>query len=706
MPYPVPLQVHVIWHPDSEAICFPLAEKLYLALNRDPSQPFLSSIGIPVFFRCVGSDPASPRGLPAPIAVPAPQYDLRVVLTTSELLLDKGWWTYVTDNLAEVAGQRSRSTVLMFGKLPPKVATLATPMDLGDPGAGELILLQVLLQACRLIAQRPLQAPSPAGGRNLGAAPLKLFLSHTKRNALGRQIAVAVKTSLDGMTVDRFFDEVSIQPGDDIGSTLEADISDSALVAIRTDGYMASPWCRKEVALAKRERRPMVVLDALVDKEARSSPFLSNLSSARLDVDCFKEIDPGTPDDRKQEHKRRCEVQLARITNFLGLEVLRFLHAERQLDLLQQHGMVERTAILLPRQPELRDVAVLLADKVPSRTFVHPDPVLSAEEAEQYTAYQADFKTPTSVYAKRLSGLALGISVSLGDPAEERALGLSSLLHLQDATRIIARQALAAGAVLVYGGALEMQPGKPGQLTEALFEMVGAYNRGGYISAVPLINYVAWPYDEEVDNDWLASRLEMLTVIRWPRPGDLSDPDPQPGAGKFKRLAATPLGGYALARSLSAMREELVTQTKARVILGGRPTKFSGIMPGIVEEALLTVRARAPLYVMGGFGGAARLVAKAIRGERPKGLTREFQEAESPSYADVMKTYRREMATRPELTLPEISYEAIVQEFADYGLAGISKSNGLTEDENREMFATGSIDSALFLLMKGLSSIA
>jgi hypothetical protein len=110
--------------------------------------------------------------------------------------------------------------------------------------------------------------------------------------------------------------------------------------------------------------------------------------------------------------------------------------------------------ILLPRQPEPRDLAVLLCASVPSRTFVHPDPVLSAEESDEYAAYQATFMTPTSVWSKKLTGLQLGISVSLGDPKEERALGLSSLLHLEDATRIVARQALAAGATLVYGGAL------------------------------------------------------------------------------------------------------------------------------------------------------------------------------------------------------------------------------------------------------------
>ena len=145
------------------------------------------------------------------------------------------------------------------------------------------------------------------------------------------------------MSVDRFFDEVSIQPGDSISDELRRSIKDSALVAIRTDGYVSSPWCRLEVALAKRAHRPMVVLDALFDKEPRSSPFLTNLPSIRVAADTIA-----------------ADSQLERVANFLGLEVLRFLYAQLQLQLLKENELVARDAILLPRQPEPRDLFALL----------------------------------------------------------------------------------------------------------------------------------------------------------------------------------------------------------------------------------------------------------------------------------------------------------------------------------------------------------
>ena len=171
----------------------------------------------------------------------------------------------------------------------------------------------VLLQCCRLLGQRlRSQDDKPRG-----AAPLKLFLSHTKRDVEGLAIAQALKEYLDGLPVERFFDKVSIQPGDDIGDELEAEIKDSVLVCIRTDGYVSSPWCRKEAALAKQNRRPMVVLDALSLREPRSSSLLNNLSSMRVNAATLN------------------DAQLMEIVNYIGIEVVRYLFASQQLQLLQ-----------------------------------------------------------------------------------------------------------------------------------------------------------------------------------------------------------------------------------------------------------------------------------------------------------------------------------------------------------------------------------
>jgi SLOG cluster2/TIR domain len=458
MSYPVPLQVHIIWHPRSDERCRPHAQRIYSMLNRDVFQPLVPGMGIPVFFRSAGRDPVNKLSEPAPISVSPVEGNLTVFLLTSEFVLDDVWEGFRTACVENAKGRRDKSAVLSIF-LEPRQAqggAKGIVLDPASPRTSDLLVQHVLLQACRLLAGRARDALTTQG-----AAPLRLFLSHTKRDSIGLKIADALKKYLDATTVERFFDEVSIQPGDDITPELEEGIKDSALVAIRTDGYAASPWCRLELALAKRERRPMVVIDALTQVEARATPFMANLASVR--------IDPSQITDE----------QLDRVANFTGLEVLRFLYVERQLIMLQQAGIVPTGAMLLPRPPEARDLIMAAQSGKGAEggpVFIYPDPLLSQEETEELAALGAAFKTPISIWSKRLAGLRLGLSVSPGDKAEEAALGLSPM-HLEDATKVIARQALAAGATLVYGGALNVNTPETRNLTVALHEMIGAYNR-------------------------------------------------------------------------------------------------------------------------------------------------------------------------------------------------------------------------------------
>ena len=72
----------------------------------------------------------------------------------------------------------------------------------------------------------------------------------------------------------------------------------------------------------------------------------------------------------------------------------------------------------------------------------------------------------------------------------------------------------------------------------------------------------------------------------------------------------------------SDMRGVMAKHTAARVILGGATNPrteagvgYGGRYPGVVEEAWWTLRNGKPLYVAGGFGGAAALVADLLEGK-------------------------------------------------------------------------------------------
>jgi hypothetical protein len=73
-----------------------------------------------------------------------------------------------------------------------------------------------------------------------------------------------------------------------------------------------------------------------------------------------------------------------------------------------------------------------------------------------------------------------------------------------------------------------------------------------------------------------------------------------------------------------------------------------------------------------------------------------------------MDAYAQLRAQRPDLNLPAVAYGAATQTLAAYGdtadgaPSALSRANGLSDDENRMLFATASLDEALYLIMKGL----
>jgi tetratricopeptide (TPR) repeat protein len=682
--YPITIQVHLIWHPKDDGLCRPLADRVYLALNRDPYEPLIPGIGIPVFYRCTSGDPRSPGGVPRPIEVSDTELDLRVALVTENLIVDPDWRNYLRVNDEVVSRDPARGVYFAVDLSGAGLggARLMARLEPDDPRLAERLMQHVLLQCCRLLGGRAQSVTD----ENQGAAPLKLFLSHTKRDPQGRQIAKAVKEYLDTLAVDRFFDEVSIQPGDVLSNTLVAAIRDSALVCVRTDSYVSSPWCRQELACAKQHGRPMIVVDALSYRERRASPLLSHLPSVRMAT--------GLTDSLAMEA----------MINLIVLEIVAFLHANKQLALLRQAGLIAGDVVLVTRPPEIGDIARLRSARAASAsgpvTFLYPDPMMPTEEAVDFAALDARLATPTTIDAIRLDHMNVGLSLSQSDAAEQSILGLA--FHIDDAMRLIARQLLAAGATLHYGGVFF-----PGSFTESLFEMIGAYNRGG-AALEPLVNHTPWPWDREVDNKWEAARLSMLNLVKCGPPLEAATmaANGASGAGSVDRLAQTAEGRYLLGRSLYGMRASNTAAISAKIVLGGKTQKFMGFYPGILEEALMAINAGHAVYVLGGFGGATRLIADALTGKRPPELTLEWQRRHSVEFGETIDFYERKRVEDLTLMLPAIDYEGAVDALNRHGVNGLAAANGLTARQNRFLFETASVDAALYFIMKGLNRIA
>ncbi|WP_186185280.1 hypothetical protein [Burkholderia gladioli] len=253
------------------------------------------------------------------------------------------------------------------------------------------------------------------------------------------------------------------------------------------------------------------------------------------------------------------------------------------------------------------------------------------------------------------------VAISTSDSPDMPALGLSDQ-HLRDAMTEIARHLLALGARVVYGGDL-----RANGFTDLLFELVARHRRDADEGdeRASVLNYLAWPVHiqrplqdlEQIQGDLKgAARLILLDMQGQvlPMDGRMTLPEHQPTDEEWQ------LG-------LTAMREAMLRITHGRIVLGGRVDRYKGLMPGIAEEALLSLQDKQPLYVIGGFGGCARDIAETLGMVAP------------------WTTAQRGWAQR--------------QLFETFSWRDLN--NGLTEDENAIVAQTPHIDQAVALILRG-----
>jgi hypothetical protein len=124
---------------------------------------------------------------------------------------------------------------------------------------------------------------------------------------------------------------------------------------------------------------------------------------------------------------------------------------------------------------------------------------------------------------------------------------------------------------------------------------------------------------------------------------------------------------------LAALRRKLTDDAHVRVVVGGRIAPMVAAAasatnrraPGVLEEAYLSLVARRPLLVAGGFGGCGRVLAHLLQGEEDRVETDRIAEA---------------YATRDGLA----GAAEMLAAFRSEPLA----PNGLSAAENRELWAT------------------
>lgn len=263
-------------------------------------------------------------------------------------------------------------------------------------------------------------------------------------------------------------------------------------------------------------------------------------------------------------------------------------------------------------------------------------------------------------YQEPLSRKAVAISIS--DSADMAVLGLAEE-HLRDVMAEVARHLLAMGARLVYGGDLREHG-----FTELLFELVARHRRDADVGdARPaVVSYLPWPVyagkparEVRALAQDLNGMAELHCLDRLGQEQLLDTLQAEPGQAATNEDWSV---------SLTSLRRVLTEVSDVRIVLGGRVSDFKGRMPGIAEEALCSIAAGQPLFVLGGFGGCARDIAQ-------------------------------------ELTLVPRSPVQTSPWFGRGNFAGLDVKvlrNGLNNDENATLARTVHVDEAVALVLRGL----
>jgi hypothetical protein len=682
------LLIYVVWHPAFERGP-KLAESLYAHFSRDPERTNARGLGIPVFFRSAANLGGK---TPPPIAVDAARHTAIVVLVDPEMVIAEGWDTYVADlwQQAGAAPERHRLFPVAFDdtayQLSPQIGEVNFIRLQGhSPEAGPGFLLNRLTNELgRLLTQRPTLADVESE-ESKGASPpkMRLFISHAKLD--GEKTAIVLRDYIhDNLALDTFFDAIDIAAGFSFEDEINRGIDTAAFVVVHTDAYASRVWCQHEVIRAKRHGRPVVVIHAIDEGEARSFPYIGNVPTIRW---------------RAEEP--------ARVEAIIGLvlrEVLRSEYFQQHFDDLKKLFGIPETVRALSRAPELLTCLALRAESEKVPYFVYPDPPLAKQELDLLTELAPNLRltTPTLLFArpsqplaltgenleKATAGWRIGLSISDSSDLPMRGFGPP---HLRDAAAEFARFLLAAGATLAYGGDL-----RQGGFTEVLFELLTAYRAISGEAVDAIQSYLAWPIHLDLD---VAQRARLKNTARFhpiPPPADLGI-DATAIASAKQVPPTTPENRVAWARSLTAMRERMNAEIHARLLLGGQ-ARGLGKYPGLAEEALLALRAGKPVYLVGAFGGCAEAVIEALLGNKPAALTLDYQAADTMPGAAIA-LYNSQLPPGGE----PIDYKALTAAFEKFGIAGLN--NGLNVEENERLFTTMNLPEMIALVLRGLGRL-
>lgn len=633
-----PLSIYVLYHSENKE-GHEIYDRLYKLLCRDAGEPFYGGLDIPVYFS-TGSD-----------TQPVNEIDytrsekMVILLLIDQKMYISSVWRDVVKNIPNTSKvclcpvSQSQFALDFSDRIADQqFISLKTYSIIENWQEFKTRLFDYLI---RSISDNPKKK-------------LKIFISHSKRDRddIGRVNAENLRDYLRKETKDdSFYDVNDIVDGFRFDHQIDSAIKDSLLIVLFTNTYSCREWCRRELLTAKKHKIPAIAVFMVNGDIDRVFPYIGNIPSTIYDGDWSP------------------------VLNLLFHTALDQYYEQLLLERIK-----EGDTTVLPFSPEAFSFSIVDDAK---KTVLYPEPPLGQEEIEILQAIRPGiaFYTPMQYFAKDIDLKGEKIAISVSESDNLKALGIGQAF-LRDLTVELSRHILIAKGRMIYGGDLRRDG-----YTELFKEL--SYQYGQFekkdSSHIYFENYLAWPMTTQLTEDILAdyahNRISLIKV------GNAPDCE---GIVKLDQYLP-PFGDqnlYLWGQSLTKMRQEMEFAVSARIIVGGRASGFKGKMAGLLEEFKMAKDSNHPIYLIGGFGGIARMLCAAIGKDLPSNAF--VEEAFKCDYYESLYKY---YASKGQ----PIDYSWID------GLILNDLNNGLNEDENGRLFTTTNIMEIVSLVLRGLS---
>lgn len=652
-----PLAVHFIWHPSAEEKASSTIKRLNEVLFKSDLKSFSRCIDIPFFYYSSENESDKPREVERNHA----KSNLIFAFIDDRLVHNSIWKEYVKKLNAEkylIQIFLNRDVIKnapIEGRNGIRFETLNFSI--------KKLVLSMLNEIYRAVVGKDV----PTGDKS----SLKLFLSHTKADDFAKKIVDDLRSYIVNTNMSFFFDVWSIQPGYIVRDEIKKHLKDATLLAIETDTYSSRYWCQKEVVWAKQMQRPMLIVNAISRTVDRVFPALSN-------APCFR-VNPEEDELSKYKIQEILEAAL--------IESIRVEYSKKLLNYYKKNKWIEENKFeICPVPPDIYSFTESKRKLVDESVNVcYPEPAIQYDEWCQLKKFGINAFTPLlklDDQNKSLQNLKVGISISLGNDFvyntnyridEKQIIRLSGEL---------VRNLYVRGASVIYGGDF-----RENSLTEIMLnEIYAIYHQLHKDRKEPkkcvIYNYLADVIAISEDIKTLKEDYKDLFIIKGGCDTPKKENNPVDDQVKW-------------AHSLTRMRRNIVKDSDARILAGGKLCGYKGKMPGVLEEFWLSYKKNKPIYLMGGFGGCVHEICQLIHGKDSRFLQSDWQKDYNLGYE----------STQKKLGDLSENIDSIANEIKKIKIQDLANNANLSIKEYERLMISPFADECFYLINKGLEKL-